>query len=56
MKIEVTPAEAAAVYVGKAVALLDIACTVMGELCNGCPMNVNHLCIKGEFKSRLLDK
>lgn len=38
MKIEVTPAQTAAAYVGKAVILLDTACKVMGDSCNGCPL------------------
>ena len=38
MKIEVTSQEAATMYVGKAVSLLDTACKVQGNFCNGCPM------------------
>lgn len=35
MKIEVTPNEAAALYIGKAVALLDTACSLK-PFCDGC--------------------
>lgn len=58
MKIEVTPQEAAAVYVGKAVALLDLACHVLGSTCEGCPMRDNAAvvpCMLRQIKTHLYD-
>ena len=56
MKIEVPPKGVAAVYVGKAVTLLEVACSVMGDHCTDCPLNKNHTCVKESFKQSLLDK
>ena len=59
MKIEVTPEEAAAVYVGKAVALMDTACKVIGPFsCSGCPLLIPHKqapdhCILRSIKNHL---
>ena len=59
MKIEMTPEEAARHYVGKAITLMDTACTVIGPCsCQGCPLLIpnqqtpNH-CILQKIKRHL---
>ena len=56
MKIEVTRQEAAVMYVSKAVSLLDTACKVQGNFCNGCPMldpSQKPQCLLQHFKAHL---
>lgn len=55
MKIEVTREEAAAVYIGKAVKLLETACDLLPDSCDCCPMEdkQRHICMKGELISTI---
>lgn len=55
MKIEVTPSEAAAVYVGKAVSLLETACELVDH-CGVCPLynGPSAKCAKGVLKDTLI--